>query len=73
MDALNVVRSDLIERYVARARELLSDGLARVLELAGGPQGVTWDVAAKFMSDYVLLPLVVIVVLLIVVRQAING
>jgi hypothetical protein len=72
MDSLNVVRNDLIEQYVASARELLSDGLSRVVELAGGPQGVTWDVAAKFMSDYVLLPLVVILVLLIVVRQALN-
>ena len=72
MDSLNVVRSDLVEQYVARARELLSDGLSRVMELVGGPQAVTWDIAAKFMSDYVLLPLVVLLVLLIVVRQALN-
>ena len=72
MDSLDVVRSDLVEQYVARARALLSDGLSRVMELVGGPQTVTWDIAAKFMSDYVLLPLVVILVLLIVVRQALN-
>jgi len=72
MDSLKVVRSDLIEQYVASARELLSEGISRVVELAGGPPGVTWDIAAKFVSDYVLLPFVVILVLLIVVRQALS-
>jgi hypothetical protein len=72
MDTLNVVRSDLVEQYVARGRELVSGALARGFELIGQPQGVPWDVAAKFMSDYVILPLVVVLVLLIVVRQALN-
>jgi hypothetical protein len=72
MDTLNIVRSDLIEPWLARGRELVSGALAPVLELTGRPEGVPWDVAAKFMSDHVLLPLVVVLVLLFVVRQALN-
>ena len=72
MDSLNAVRSDLVEQYVAWVRELVSGGLAWALERVGGPQGVAWDIAAKFMSDYLLLPLVVVLVLLFVVRGALN-
>jgi hypothetical protein len=72
MDTPNIVRSDLIEQCLVRGRELVSGALARVLELTGRPEGVPWDVAAKFVSDYVLLPLVVVLVLLFVVRQALN-
>ena len=70
MDSLNTARSDLVEQYLAWSRELLSDGFAWVMHLIGAPQGMSWDVASKFLSDYVLLPLVVLLVLLIVVKRA---
>jgi hypothetical protein len=72
MDSFHIVRNDLFEQYLAWGRELLSDTLAWFLQLIGQPQGVSWDVASKFVSDYVLLPLVVLLVLLIVVKQALS-
>jgi hypothetical protein len=72
MDSLNIVRSDVVDRYLAWGRELFSAGLSWGLQLIGQPQGVSWDDASKFLSDYLLLPLVVVVVLLIVVKQAIS-
>jgi hypothetical protein len=72
MDSFNVVRNDFFDQYLAWGRDLLSDALAWGLNLIGRPEGVSWDVASKFVSDYVLLPLVVLLVLLIVVKQALS-
>jgi hypothetical protein len=72
MDSFNVVRNDFFDQYLAWGRELLSHTLAWFLQLIGQPQGLSWNVASKFVSDYVLLPLVVLLVLLIVVKQALN-
>ena len=72
MDAMNVVRNDLIEQYLARSRELLSDAFAWGMNLIGRSDELSWDVATKFLSDYLLLPLVVLLGLLIVVKRALG-
>ena len=72
MDALNTARSDLIDQYLAWSRELLSDGLAWAMNLIGRSQEMSWDAATQFISDYVLLPLVVVIAVLIVVKQALS-
>ena len=72
MDAMNVVRSDLIEQYLARSRELLADAVTWGATLIAQSQQVSWDAASKFLSDYLLLPLVVLLGLLIVVKRALG-
>ena len=72
MDALNTARSDLIDQYLAWSRELLSDALAWAMNLIGRSQETSWDAATQFISDYVLLPLVVVIAVLIVVKQALS-
>ena len=72
MDTLNTARSDLIDQSLAWCRELLSDAFAWVMNLIGRSQEMSWDAAAQFISDYVLLPLVVVIALLIVVKQALS-
>jgi hypothetical protein len=72
MDAVKVARSDVIDQYLAWSRERLSEAFAWAMNLMGQPQDVSWDTATQFVSDYVLLPLVVVVVLLIVVKHALS-
>ena len=72
MDATSIVRSDAIEQYLTRARELLSDGFALGMNLIGQSQEISWDTATKFLSDYLLLPLVVLLGLLLVVKKALG-
>ena len=72
MDAMNIVRSDLIEQYLARSRELLADIVTWGMNLISRSQEVSWDTASKFLSDYLLLPLVVLLGLLLVVRGALR-
>ena len=72
MDAMNIARSDLIEEYVARSRQLLSEAFTWGMNLIGYSQEVSWDTATKFLSDYLLLPLVVLLGLLIVVKRALG-
>ena len=72
MDAMNMVRGDLIEQFLARSRELLSGVATWGMNLLGRSQDVSWDATSRFMSDYVLLPLVVLLVLLIVVKRALG-
>ena len=72
MDATSIVRSDAIEQYLTRARELLSDAFALGMNLIGQSQEISWDTATKFLSDYLLLPLVVLLGLLLVVKKALG-
>jgi len=72
MDAMNVVRSDTIEPYLSRSRELLSQATTWSMNLISQSQDVSWDTATKFLSDYLLLPLVVLLGLLIVVKRALG-
>ena len=72
MDAMNIARSDLFEQYLARSRELLSDAVGWGMTLVSRSQEVSWDTASKFLSDYVLLPLVVLLGLLLVVKKALG-
>ena len=72
MDAMNVVRSDTIEQYLDRSRELLSQATTWSMNLISQSQDVSWDTASKFLSDYLLLPLVVLLGLLIVVKRALG-
>ena len=72
MDAMNVVRSDTIEQYLGRSRELLSQATTWSMNLISQSQDVSWDTATKFLSDYLLLPLVVLLGLLLVVKRALG-
>jgi hypothetical protein len=72
MDVTNVVRSDTIEQYLDRSRELFSQATTWSMNLIGQSQDVSWDTATKFLSDYLLLPLVVLLGLLIVVKRALG-
>jgi len=70
MDAMDIVRSDAIEQYLSRSRELLSYAVTWSMNLIG--QSQSWETASKFLSDYLLLPLVVLVGLLLVVKKALG-
>jgi len=72
MDAMNIVRSDSIEQYLRWSRELLSYAVTWSMNLISQSQGVSWDTASKFLSDYLLLPLVVLLGLLLVVKKALG-
>ena len=72
MDAMKIVRSDLFEQYFNRSRELLSDAVGWGANLISRSQEISWDTASKFLSDYLLLPLVVLLGLLIVVKRALG-
>ena len=72
MDAMNIVRSDTIEQYLARSRELLSVAFTWGMNLIARSHEVSWDDATKFLSDYLLLPLVVLLGLLLVVKRALD-
>ena len=72
MDAMDIVRSDAIEQYLSRSRELLSSAVTWSMNLIGQSQQVSWETASKFLSDYLLLPLVVLVGLLLVVKKALS-
>ena len=72
MDAMDIVRSDAIEQYLSRSRELLSYAVTWSMNLIGQSQQVSWETASKFLSDYLLLPLVVLVGLLLVVKKALG-
>ena len=72
MDAMNILRSDLFEQYLARSRELLSGAVGWGMNLISRSQEVSWDTASQFLSDYLLLPLVVLLGLLIVVKRALG-
>ena len=72
MESFNIARSDLIDQYLTRSQELLSHALVWARQLIGRSQEVSWDATSQFMTDYVLLPLVVVVVLLIVVKHALS-
>ena len=72
MDAMNVVRSDTIEQYLSRSRELLAQATTWSMNLISQSQEVSWDTATQFLSDYLLLPLVVLLGLLLVVKSALD-
>jgi len=72
MDAMDIVRSDSIEQYLRWSREMLSYAVTWSMKLIGQSQEVTWDTASKFLSDYLLLPLVVLLGLFLVVKKALG-
>jgi hypothetical protein len=69
---LSTAGSDLFDRYLARSRELLSDALAWAMSLIGRSQGMSWSEAYQFASDYLFLPLVVLIALVILVKQVLT-
>jgi hypothetical protein len=72
MGSFSAARSDLFDRYFEWSRGLFSDAFAWAMDQIGHSPDLSWRTALAFVNDYLLLPLVVLVVLAMLVKRTLS-
>jgi hypothetical protein len=72
MDSFRILRSDLLDEYIHWWRRFFSDVLVWAADQMGRPHDLSWHTALQFANDYLLLPLVVVVGLLMLVKKSLS-
>jgi hypothetical protein len=72
MDSFETARTDFFDQYLAWWRRFLADAFAWAMNQLGQPHDVSWESTLNFVNDYLLLPVVVLVVLILLVKQTLS-
>jgi hypothetical protein len=72
MDSFKIARADLLDQYFDWWRRFFSDAFTWAMNQIGQSHDVSWGTALQFINDYLLLPLVVLVVLAMLLKQTLS-
>ena len=72
MNSFKIARADFFDQYFDWWRRFFSDAFAWAMNQVGQSPDLSWDAALHFVNDYLLLPLVVLVVLGILLKQTLS-
>ena len=72
MGSFKITRTDLLDQYFDWWRGFFSDAFAWAMNQIGHSQDISWDTALRFVNDYLLLPLVVLVGLVLLLKQTLS-
>ena len=72
MGSFKITRTDLLDQYFDWWRRFFSDAFAWALNQIGHSQDISWEAALQFVNDYLLLPLVVLVGLVMLLKQTLS-
>ena len=72
MDSIKTAHSDLFDQYFDWYRRFFSDVFAWAMNQMGRSQEISWGDALQFINDYLLLPLVVVVGLVLLLKQTLS-
>ena len=72
MGSFKIARADFLDQYVDWWRRSFSDAFAWAMNWIGHSQDISWETALQFVNDYLLLPLVVLVGLVLLLKQTLS-
>jgi hypothetical protein len=72
MNSFDAARTDFFDQYLAWWQRFLSDGFAWALHQLGQSHDLSWDATWAFVNDYLLLPVVVLTVLVLLLKQTLS-
>ena len=72
MGSFKIVRADFLDHYVDWWRRSFSDAFVWAMNWIGHSQDISWGTAFQFVNDYLLLPLVVLVGLVLLLKQTLS-
>ena len=72
MDSFEIARADFLNQYVDWWRRFFADAFTWALNRLAESPDVSWSAAFHFVNDYLLLPLVVLVGLLLLLKQTLS-
>jgi hypothetical protein len=72
MDSFKIARADFLDQYFEWWRRFFADAFAWAMNQLGQSHEISWGAALHFVNDYLLLPLVVLVGLVLLLKQTLS-